>query len=305
MNPMGYGLFGATFTAAGLSLCTYVWRNKLIHKQLMGTKGISEATGTITEKHTVSHQNTNANGHTTESTTYHVSYYFTAKINGEESQVYVDSATVADGHVWDRLPDSGTATVRFLEREPRRNVLQDAAKMGACNTFCLYFITCFSSIFILSGAFVGFIVPLNEGVDAAAKATGAGTYVMLISAVLVFVYRALWMKAHVVICCFSGVKWCTEFKNVTVRDLDHEYGSPSMRFSAAHEGKYLGGYAADRGKKHATLEEAQAACLADPSAGGVTKEREDAYTVRKGAELQDSPSGETSWIRKERERESI
>ena len=97
---MGCGLFGATFTAAGLSLCTYVWRNKLIHKQLMGTKGISEATGTITEKHTVSHQNTNANGHTTESTTYHVSYYFTAKINGEESQVYVDSATVADGHVW-------------------------------------------------------------------------------------------------------------------------------------------------------------------------------------------------------------
>ena len=84
--------------------------------------------------------------------------------------------------------------------------------------------------------------------------------------------------------------------NYKVRNI-RLHASPSMRFSAAHEGKYLGGYAADRGKKHATLEEAQAACLADPSAGGVTKEREDAYTVRKGAELQDSPSGETSWIK--------
>ena len=109
--------------------------------------------------------------------------------------------------------------MRFLEREPRRNVLKDAAEMDAEQTFVFFIIPmCIASIVILVGAVLGLGLIDSDNWPPAHyfSAARACTYVILISAVLVFVYRALWMKVHAVICCLSGVKYCTEFNNVNV-----------------------------------------------------------------------------------------
>ena len=69
--------------------------------------------------------------------------------------------------------------------------------------------------------------------------------------------------------------------------------------SKKHVGKFCRHYAADHGKQYVTLEEAQSACLADPTANGVTqKGGNGTYTVRRGASLHPSPSSETSWIKR-------
>ena len=159
-------------------------------------------------------------------TTYHVSYNFTATINGQESQVYVDGTRV-DSVVYDRFTPPCAATVRFLEREPRRCALKHAAEMETnhwCHNLVLACFTCIPSIFILAGAGVGLGIPLNMGVDGAAKAAGAGTYAIIIGVTLVFVYRALSIKeAHAVICCLSSQPCFTEFNNVKVMTpQDHE-----------------------------------------------------------------------------------
>ena len=125
------------------------------------------------------------------------------------------------------MPSRGPATVRFLEREPRRCALKDAAEMETnhwCHNLVLACFTCIPSIFILAGAGVGLGIPLNMGVDGAAKAAGAGTYAIIIGVTLVFVYRALSIKeAHAVICCLSSRPCFTEFNNVKVMTpQDHE-----------------------------------------------------------------------------------
>ena len=69
--------------------------------------------------------------------------------------------------------------------------------------------------------------------------------------------------------------------------------------SKKHVGKCCRHYAADHGKQYVTLEEAQSACLADPTASGVTqKGGNGTYTVRRGVSLHPSPSSETSWIKR-------
>ena len=222
-------IFGAVISAAGLYVCTSVWRRRLIRKQLLGTDGISEATATVTSKHTRSYTGRakdlgTGQWRTTTSTVYLVSYNFTAKINGQDSQVYVDDRIVSSNfslsseYAWARLPSRGPATVRFLEREPRRNVLKDAAEMDDFQTFLYFFTICIASIVILVGAVLGLGLIDSDNWPPAHyfSAARACTYVILISAVLVFVYRALWMKVHAVICCLSGVKYCTEFNNVNV-----------------------------------------------------------------------------------------
>ena len=212
------GLFGAAFSAVGLYVCAGAWRGRLIRCQLMGTIGISEATGTVTSKDVSVSTHRNHDGNQRQMTTYHISYNFTATINGQESQVYVDGTRV-DSVVYNRFTPPCAATVRFLEREPRRCALKHAAEMETnhwCHNLVLACFTCIPSIFILAGAGVGLGIPLNMGVDGAAKAAGAGTYAIIIGVTLVFVYRALWMKVHAVICCLSGVKYCTEFNNVNV-----------------------------------------------------------------------------------------
>jgi hypothetical protein len=72
-------------------------------------------------------------------------------------------------------------------------------------------------------------------------------------------------------------------------------GALAACFSGPHGGKFLAGYAADGGKHFKSLEEAQAACLADSTASGVTMSGAGVYTIRKGGDLRASPSNETSW----------
>ena len=64
-----------------------------------------------------------------------------------------------------------------------------------------------------------------------------------------------------------------------------------------HKNMYLPGYAADKGKTHASLEDAWAAALCDESAGGVTMLGDGKFQVRKGSKLGSSPTGETSWVK--------
>ena len=84
--------------------------------------------------------------------------------------------------------------------------------MDAFQTFLYFFTICIASIVILVGAVLGLTI---DNLPPAHNFLGRHS-VILISAVLVFVYRALWMKVHAVICCLSGVKYCTEFNNVNV-----------------------------------------------------------------------------------------
>eukprot|EP00939_MAST-03C_sp_MAST-3C-sp1_P001656 g1656.t1 len=73
--------------------------------------------------------------------------------------------------------------------------------------------------------------------------------------------------------------------------------TPPPVWSPPHEGKYLGGYAADGGTAHKTLLAAQIACMWDPTASGVTKSTNGTFTVRKNSSLKSSPSGEISWVK--------
>lgn len=66
-----------------------------------------------------------------------------------------------------------------------------------------------------------------------------------------------------------------------------------------HQGVYLAGYASDGGRGYSTLTLAMMACMADPTAGGVTREEEGYFTVRAGTQLEPSPSGEISWLKSE------
>ena len=74
-------------------------------------------------------------------------------------------------------------------------------------------------------------------------------------------------------------------------------GDSARYFSDAHDGTYLGGYARYGARAYPTLLEAMKACLEDASAGGVTQEGPGKFTVRKGTQLGDSPSGEVSWVK--------
>ena len=74
-------------------------------------------------------------------------------------------------------------------------------------------------------------------------------------------------------------------------------GDSARYFSGAHTGTYLGGYARYGARAYPTLEAAMKACLEDASAGGVTQEGPGKFTVRKGTQLGDSPSGEVSWLK--------
>lgn len=208
---LGIGLFGSIFSVVGLCLCAGFWRRRLIRKQLMGADGIVTTTGTITSKDS----KTNHHGEGGATTTYLVSYNFTASVDGKTTQISV-SNSIVDGGAWQRFAPPCAATVRFLEREPRRCVLQDSAEIEMRQTCSLAFITCVSSVFILVGAAISLGVSLGLGVDPAAKVAGAVIFVVLIGAVLVLVGRALSMNVHAVICCLSGIPCCTEFSNITV-----------------------------------------------------------------------------------------
>jgi len=207
---LGIGLFGSIFSAVGLCMCAGFWRRRFIRKQLMGADGIVTTTGTVTSKDSSTSHN---QGGTT--TRYFVSYNFTASVGGKAQQISVSNSMVDSG-AWQRFAPPCAATVRFLEREPRRCVLQDSAEIEMRQTCSLAFITCISSVFILVGATISLGVSLGLGVDVAAKAAGAGIFAVLVGAVLVLVGRALSMNVHAVICCLSGLPCCTEFSNITV-----------------------------------------------------------------------------------------
>jgi len=76
-------------------------------------------------------------------------------------------------------------------------------------------------------------------------------------------------------------------------------GAPTCEYSAETDG-YIAGCAADGCKHYDDLPDAQAACNADSSCGGITKTSQGAPTVgwetRSGDTVQDSPIGETSWL---------
>ena len=74
-------------------------------------------------------------------------------------------------------------------------------------------------------------------------------------------------------------------------------GDSARYFSDAHDGTYLGGYARYGARAYPSLDQAMKACLEDASAGGVTQEGPGKFTVRKGTQLGDSPSGEVSWVK--------
>jgi len=59
---------------------------------------------------------------------------------------------------------------------------------------------------------------------------------------------------------------------------------------------YLSGYAGGRRMAYKTLAEALTKCKTTTDCGGVTKERGNNYTLRRGTKLKKSPSGETSWL---------
>merc|ERR1712167_199822 len=170
---------GSIFSAAGLCFCAGFWRRRLIRKQLMGADGVSTTAGTITAKHF----KTTSGGDGAATTSYFVSYNFTALVDGKAMQIYVSDSTVVN-HAWQRFVPPCAATVRFLEREPRRCVLQDSAEIELRQRCSVLGITCFSSIFILIGAAIPLGVSLGLGVDTAAKAAGAGMFVVLLGAVL-------------------------------------------------------------------------------------------------------------------------
>jgi len=208
---LAIALFGSIFSAVGLCICSAFWRRRRIRKQLMGADGIATTTGNITSKWIRSSRSE----HGTSTSTYLVSYNFTAQIDGKAMHIYVNDSAV-DGNAWERFAPPCTATVRFLEREPRRCVLQDSAEIELRQNCSLLGITCLSSVFILVGAAISFGVSLGLGVDVAAKAAGAGVFATFTAAVLILVCRALSMRVHAVICCLAGFKCCTEFNNVTV-----------------------------------------------------------------------------------------
>ena len=62
-----------------------------------------------------------------------------------------------------------------------------------------------------------------------------------------------------------------------------------------HEGFYLSGYPSC-GYVFKSLEDAVAACAANPSCNGVTMEKKNRYTLRTGKNLEPSPKGEISWL---------
>ena len=70
----------------------------------------------------------------------------------------------------------------------------------------------------------------------------------------------------------------------------------AKRWSGKHGGKFLGGYASDKGKAHSSLEAAKTACWVDNKCGGITQESMLKYTTRRGTVLGHSPSGENSWL---------
>jgi len=95
-----------------------------------------------------------------------------------------------------------------------------------------------------------------------------------------------------------GHIWGLAKWNVLIKGVDQGDGWVLITNEAApppYPG-YLSGYASDEGEAHQSLEAATAACLSDPTAGGITKEG-DNYTVRAGTELIASPSGEVSWLK--------
>ena len=66
--------FSARLSPRWASVCAGAWRHRLIRNQLMGTNGISEATGTVTSKHVSVSTHRNHDGNQHQMTTYHVSY---------------------------------------------------------------------------------------------------------------------------------------------------------------------------------------------------------------------------------------
>jgi len=85
-------------------------------------------------------------------------------------------------------------------------------------------------------------------------------------------------------------------------DLKVEKKGISLQFTGPHEDKYLLGYATGSPIRFQTLADAQAACLDNPTARGVTWEKASSdkkkFTLRAGSSLEASPSGERSWLKK-------
>ena len=97
-------------------------------------------------------------------------------------------------------------------------------------------------------------------------------------------------------CGFVKLSRCCLALSLVARFVFASY--PRDEFSGGWTTSYLYEYATDGGRVYETLEEAMIAALADPIAGGVTKEQENVFTVRKANCLSHSASGEMAWIKK-------
>ena len=97
-----------------------------------------------------------------------------------------------------------------------------------------------------------------------------------------------------------------KFMNINaVKSLETVYMKAEKSWGEAAEycniGKYLSPYDGYNGKKYKTLQEAIKICLSDSTSGGITREADWCYSVRKGTELKQSSGGEISWIKKDLE----
>jgi hypothetical protein len=72
----------------------------------------------------------------------------------------------------------------------------------------------------------------------------------------------------------------------------------NTQFTDPYENTYLSGYAIGASIRFDTLADAQEACLNNPTAAGITWERDKKFTLRSGSVLCDSEHGERSWLKK-------
>jgi hypothetical protein len=77
------------------------------------------------------------------------------------------------------------------------------------------------------------------------------------------------------------------------------------KFSNKHANKFLKGHATKPVIKYNSLKNAMENAIKNNRVGGITQSKNKKYTLRKNSKLQNSPSGESSWIKKSKKSDNI